>query len=219
VDTFRFEEFSIREVEEVFEAYPQIGAAIIISSREADDIKERVGSRVGKFVDFSSATPVPIENLYRTPHTLGPDRLAAAVGAATLYPATNVLVVDFGSAITIDMISARGEFLGGNISPGAAMRFRALNAFTNTLPLLSLSEHTELLSLESATAMESGVANGIVYEIEGYIARLKGKFDPLKIIFTGGDGNFFAKRFKNPIFATYDLVAYGLNSILEYNAH
>ncbi|MDR2885708.1 MAG: type III pantothenate kinase [Rikenellaceae bacterium] len=218
VDTFKFEDLSLADVKGVFNAYPGIEAAVMISARDAGEVKQWIKAHVKRFVDFTSAIPVPIKNGYRTPHTLGPDRLAAAVGAATLYPGANVLVADFGSAITIDMVSAGGEYLGGNISPGAAMRFRALNTFTRALPLCQLCEQTELVSRESVRAIESGVVNGIVYEIEGYIARLEGKYGPLKIIFTGGDGNFFAKRFKNPIFATYDLVAYGLNRILEYNA-
>ena len=81
-----------------------------------------------------------------------------------------------------------------------------------------MTEQTVLLGGDSFEAIESGVINGIVYEIEGYIRELKSKYEGLRIIFTGGDGNFFAKKLKNPIFATYDLVAYGLNRILEYHA-
>ena len=126
--------------------------------------------------------------------------------------------MDFGTAITIDLVTAAGEFKGGNISPGAMTRFRALHDYTSKLPLRSLSDDTMLISTNSNQAVESGVINGIVYEIEGYITRLSQDYEDLKIIFTGGDGNFFAKRLKNTIFAIYDLVVYGLNRILEYNA-
>jgi type III pantothenate kinase len=97
-------------------------------------------------------------------------------------------------------------------------RFRALHEYTSRLPLRSLSEDAVLIAGDSNQAVESGVVNGIVYEIEGYVARLSEEYDDLKIIFTGGDSNFFAKRLKNTIFATYDLVAFGLNRILEHNA-
>jgi len=148
----------------------------------------------------------------------GADRLAAAVGANTIYPNSDILIVDFGTAITIDVVSG-GEFLGGNITPGAAIRFKALHHFTKKLPLCSLNDNpTELFGNTSVSAIECGVVNGIVYEIEGYIRDLQRKYSDLRIIFTGGDSNFFAKRLKNTIFATYDLVAYGLNRILEYNA-
>ena len=129
------------------------------------------------------------------------------------------MLADCGTAITVDMVSAAGEFLGGNISPGAASRFRALHEYTCSLPLRALRPgETELLGRDTFSAIESGVIDGIVYEIEGYIGRLSARYPDLRIIFTGGDGNFFAKRVKNPIFATYDLVVYGLNRILEYNA-
>ncbi len=139
---------------------------------------------------------------------------------ATLYPGNNVLIVDFGTAITFDFVSAEGEFLGGNISPGAATRFRALHHFTDTLPLCSFpqQEKPTLLGDSTRSAIESGVVNGIVYEIEGYIRDLEQRYEDLRIVFTGGESDFFAKRLKNTIFATYDLVAYGLNRILEYNA-
>ncbi len=219
VDTFKFEDFSPQDAEQVLRAYPAIDAAIMISARMAGPIKEYIRARVDRFVDFTCDTPVPLENLYKTPRTLGPDRMASAVGAATLFPGTNLMVVDFGTAITVDMVTAAGQFLGGNISPGAGMRLRALHQFTERLPLGQLREQTELLGTTSKSAVESGVVDGIVYEIEGYIARLEARHGELKIIFTGGDANFFVKRFKNPIFATYDLVAYGLNRILEYNAN
>ncbi len=206
------------DAEALLANHPEIDAAVMISARDAGALKEYVRGRVTRFLEFTPDTPTPLTNLYQTPDTLGPDRLAAAVGAAALFPGRNVLVVDFGTAITIDMVTARGEYLGGNISPGAAMRLRALNRFTESLPLGEICERAELHACSSKSAVESGVVNGIVFEIEGYIARTREKYGDFEIIFTGGDGNFFAKRFKNTIFATYDLVALGLNRILEYNA-
>ena len=192
---------------------------MIVSSRDTDEELERfLEQRMKRFLRFDQNVPVPIVNRYATPGTLGADRLAAAVGANTIYPNIDILIVDFGTAITIDVVSG-GEFLGGNITPGAAIRFKALHHFTKKLPLCSLNDNpTELFGNTSVSAIECGVVNGIVYEIEGYIRDLQRKYSDLRIIFTGGDSNFFAKRLKNTIFATYDLVAYGLNRILEYNA-
>jgi type III pantothenate kinase len=141
------------------------------------------------------------------------------VGAAALHPGTAALVVDFGTAITIDLVSADGEFLGGNISPGAAMRFSALHEYTGKLPLLALTDTVEPLGRSTTEAIEAGVINGILYEIEGYIARISKKIANLHIIFTGGDGIFFAKRVNYPIFASADLVLYGLNRVLEHNTN
>ncbi len=208
-------------LEELFAANPDIDAAIISSSRRRDEaLEELLRARTKRFIRFDHTVPVPLRNAYDTPETLGPDRLAAAVGANAIYPDRNILIVDLGTAMTIDFVSEENEFRCGNISPGAGMRFRALHQFTGKLPLLSLSDDDCVppMGVDSAGAIRAGVVQGIVYEIEGYIRDLSAKYSDLHIIFTGGDGNFFAKRFKNAIFATYDLVAYGLNRILEYNA-
>lgn len=219
VDTFKVENICTADIASIFETYPSIDAAIMVSSRNQDaDIEQFVRNKVKRFISFDHTIQVPIVNRYKTPETLGADRLAAAVGAMALYPNRNILIVDFGTAITIDVVSEHGEFIGGNISAGASTRFRALNTYTSRLPLGTLVEDTQLLGDTSISAIESGVILGVVYEVEGYIRDLSKKYDDLRIIFTGGDGNFFAKRFKNPIFATYDLVAYGLNRILEYDA-
>ena len=220
VDFQKTEKIDSAFVEKILEENPEIEATIIVSTGEYETAWEQMlEKRMKRFIRFGAETPIPIENGYATPQTLGLDRLAAAVAANALYPNSNVLIVDFGTAITVDFVSAEGRFLGGNISPGAATRFRALHHFTKRLPLCELDEDSvRLLGNSTQTAIESGVVNGIVYEIEGYIRDLQQRYNNLRIIFTGGESDFFAKRLKNTIFATYDLVAYGLNRILEYNA-
>ena len=220
VDFQKTEKIDSAFVEKILEENPEIEAAIIVSTGEYETAWEQMlEKRMKRFIRFGAETPIPIENGYATPQTLGLDRLAAAVAANALYPNSNGLIVDFGTAITVDFVSAEGRFVGGNISPGAATRFRALHHFTKRLPLCELDEDSvRLLGNSTRTAIESGVVNGIVYEIEGYIRDLQQRYNNLRIIFTGGESDFFAKRLKNTIFATYDLVAYGLNRILEYNA-
>ena len=169
-------------------------------------------------LEFTAATPVPIGNAYLTPATLGRDRLAAAVGAAALYPGRNALIVDLGTAVTIDLLSADGVFRGGCISPGMAMRFRALHEYTASLPLCDATDSERAVGRTTDEAIRLGVMNSIAFEIEGYVARLEGEFEDLCVIFTGGDAKFFVKRIKNTIFANCNLVFYGLNRILEYNA-
>jgi type III pantothenate kinase len=192
---------------------------IMVSTRgEVPEIERVMREKAGRFVKFDHTTPVPIKNLYGTPETLGYDRLAAAVGANAVYPGENVLIVDFGTAITYDVVTAAGEFLGGNISPGAGMRFRALSEQTATLPLGGLPEAMpEFPAKSTREAIESGVAMGIVAETEYYAGVAKHKYGEIKIIFTGGDADYFVRRVNFPIFATSDLVFYGLNAILEYN--
>lgn len=176
---------------------------------------------------FAWNTPVPLKNLYATPETLGGDRLAAAVGAAAMFPGENLLVVDLGTAITFDIV-ADGAFLGGNISPGAQVRFRALNEFTGKLPLMSLDDDSASVRLaetrssfpadNTADAIRSGVTMGIVAEAEAYFETARERYGVRRAIFTGGDANYFANRVNFPIFVASELVLSGLNVILNYNA-
>ena len=144
--------------------------------------------------------------------------LAAAVGATVLYPGRNVLIVDFGTAVTIDLVTADNTFRGGCISPGMKTRFRALHDYTACLPLCGPTESGELQGLTTEEAIRLGVMNSLTFEIEGYMARMEKKIDDLCVIFTGGDAKYFAKRIKNTIFANCNLVFCGLDRILEYNA-
>lgn len=206
-------------LDEIFAAFPAIRGAIVASVRGGvEELSGLLAPRVERLVVFDHTVPVPIPVAYATPATLGRDRLAAAVGAAALYRGTPALIFDLGTAITVDLVEADGTFVGGNISPGAAARFRALHEFTGKLPLAALADTPEPLGTSTLGAIEAGVVHGIVYEIEGYMARYCKKIPNLRIVFTGGDANFFAKRLNYPIFASDDLVLYGLNEILEYNA-
>ncbi len=177
--------------------------------------------RLVRAMNIDNTTPVPIKNLYGTPETLGMDRLAAAVGASVMFPSQAVLIVDFGTAITFDIVTAEGEYLGGNISPGAKSRLRALHDYTSgTLPMCELPEEEAVFPAKNTKdAIRSGVVKGIVAEVKEYIKEVRERFgEDVKIIFTGGDAEYFAKRVKFPIFVASELVLYGLNAILEYNA-
>lgn len=199
--------------------YPSISRAILSSTRgEPEPAEELIRETVPFFLRMGAGVAVPVANLYRTPETLGADRLAAAVGATTLFPGENLMIADLGSAITVDFVSAAGEFLGGSISPGARMRFRALHEYTGRLPMGSFGELPQGIARTTAEAVAAGVAEGIRHEIEGYFTEYAAKMAELKLILTGGDADFFAERFKNTIFANYDLVTIGLNRILDYNA-
>ena len=194
--------------------------AIVVSTRGVvPEIEAEVRRRARFFIKFDYTTPVPVKNLYDTPATLGADRLAGAVGAHALFPGRTMLIVDFGTAITYDVVTAGGEYLGGDISPGAGTRFRALHEFTEALPLCGLPQGGEFPARDTRTAIENGVATGITAEVEHYIAAAGGKFPGAGVIFTGGDADYFAGRVKIPIFAVSDLVLRGLNAILEYNAN
>ena len=166
------------------------------------------------FLDYN--TPLPIENNYKTPTTLGYDRIAAAVGANLRYPNQNCLIIDIGTAIKYDLVSAENAFEGGIISPGRRMRFNTLHTFTKKLPLLDTVEIPELIGHSTETCMSSGVMNGIAAEINGiideYIKKLK-----LRVLICGGDAPYFETKIKYPTFAAPNLVLEGLNRILQYN--
>jgi len=166
---------------------------------------------------LDSSTNIPIKNLYETPHTLGYDRIAGVVGANYLYPKTNLLVVDAGTAITYDFINDNEEYFGGNISPGIDLRFKALNTFTKKLPLVSRNDSENFIGANTEEAIRLGVQNGLIFEIQGYIDIFQQKYKNNKIILTGGDCFFFDKKLKRIIFAQPNLISIGLNRILEYN--
>lgn len=206
-------------LDDIFSSWP-IEAAILSSTRGDHGLLEQaLGERTRYFLRFGHEVPVPLRNDYATPETLGCDRLAAAVGASVLVPRSDVLIVDFGTALTYDLVTADGAFAGGAIAPGLGMRFRALHDYTACLPLLVPEEKDPvLIGRSTREAICGGVVNGIVLETEGYEARLRKRYPEMKVIFTGGDAEYFVKRFKFAIFANYDLVSCGLNRILEYNA-
>ena len=167
---------------------------------------------------FDSKLRFPINIRYGTPGTLGSDRVAAVVGAYVRYPKRNILVIDSGTAITYDILTAEGEYLGGNISPGLNTRFRALHNFTGKLPLLQVDDSMEgLFGTNTNEAIGLGVQNGILYEVEATVREFSRRFDDLLVVFTGGDSFFFEKRINFSNFAEPYLVAFGLNEILEFN--
>lgn len=166
---------------------------------------------------FTPETPIPITNCYRTPKTLGADRLAAAVGACSLKPGKDLLIIDAGTCITYEVIDADGNYWGGNIAPGMQMRLHALHEFTAKLPLVSAEGDVPGMGYDTETAIRSGVLRGMKYEIEGYIKSMKAKYPHLMVFLTGGDKINFDTNIKNIIVADKYIVPRGLNKILDYN--
>ncbi|MDR1527544.1 MAG: type III pantothenate kinase [Dysgonamonadaceae bacterium] len=159
--------------------------------------------------------PLPLTIDYQTPQTLGMDRVAAAVGAAAQKPATHLLVIDIGTAMTIDYVTADGVYKGGNISPGVELRFKALHRFTGRLPLMDEQGEIPPLGYDTETAIRSGVIAGIVRELDSYIDEYK-KNQDISAFLTGGYAFYFESKLKNAIFADENLVLKGLNEILKY---
>ena len=206
-------------VSSVVAQYQGVCSAIISTTRgDGESLKALVERCVERVLLFTPATtPIPIKNGYHTPNTLGADRLAAAVGAWAIEPESDVMVVDFGTAITIDYVIG-GEFRGGNISPGVTTRFRSLADYTACLPLCSATEEILEYGRTTVEAIEQGVMRGVEHEIRGYVEAFSKENDKKRIIFTGGDAKYFVKRIKNTIFADCEPLIFGLATILKYNA-
>ena len=219
VESYIVEPLTREWVDDLLEKYPDVNQAIVSSTRNnIDEVVAMLNGVVEYVVGFKPGlTPIPIGNDYHTPLTLGADRLAAAVGGVVLYPASDLLIIDLGTAITVDYVE-EGRFKGGNISPGVTTRFRALADYTAKLPLYQPTYDVSEYGRTTQEAIEQGVMRGVEHEIQGYIDCFSKKNTKKSIIFTGGEAKYFVKRIKNTIFADCEPVFFGLNAILEYNA-
>jgi type III pantothenate kinase len=194
----------------------------IISSVKKNSEKWEAGLKQKvQVIYFSVGMTTSIHNHYRTPQTLGLDRLAAVIGANYLYPDKNNLIIDGGTCITYDYVDAGGNYFGGSISPGLSMRYNALNHYTAVLPVVKQDADFEGDSgNDTETAIRSGVQNGIKFELTGFIKSYTDDNKQLNIILTGGDSIFFDTLLKNSIFAPYIknepyLVLKGLNAATQ----
>ena len=185
------------------------------------ELGEQVSAQIERLpfpvLQLDEKTPLPIENLYETPQTLGYDRIAAVVGAWEQFFGKDILVIDAGTCITYEFIDATGRYHGGNISPGLQMRFKALHQFTDRLPHVSREGRRVPMGKDTETAIREGVLKGMKYEIQGYIVAMKHKYPELLVFLTGGDDFSFDTNLKSIIFADRFLVMKGLNRILNYN--
>lgn len=172
------------------------------------------------FLELDNETPTPIKINYDTPKTLGSDRIALAVGAQTLFPNKNCLIIGTGTCITTNFIDEKACYQGGSIAPGLTLRLQSLHTFTDMLPLIEYKKDVSsynLIGKSTKGSIESGVFNGAFAEIDGIIYRYKQNYKDLTVILTGGDQEIFAKNLKSIIFANSNIQAIGLNRILNYN--
>ena len=190
---------------------------VIISSVTNDDLGSFY-QYFSNFIVLDFKTKVPVVKKYETPETLGNDRLAATVGAWALHPNQSSLVIDAGTAIKYDFVNSTGNYLGGSISPGVEMKFKALHRFTGKLPLIEKSNDFQLTGNSTEQALLSGVMHGTLLEMQGFIDAYSVNNENLQVIMTGGDSSYFADRLKGTIFAEPNLVLKGLFEILKYNA-
>ncbi len=167
---------------------------------------------------LSHKTRLPYTLQYESPETLGTDRIAGVAAAHNMFKESNVLVIDVGTAVTYDLLTDDNIYRGGNISPGLQMRFMALHEYTGRLPLVSKDDSFGNLGVNTIDAIRSGVQTGLIFEINNYIRNFKNRYIELKVILTGGDGEFLSQKMEEEHILIPDLVIDGLNYILNYNA-
>ena len=214
-----WETLSLETLKEICTKYDIKNTIVYASGTEPEDVRNFLDGH-SKVIRLTHETLIPIKNNYKTPETLGKDRLAGVIAAHFLFPNKACLVIDAGSALTFNFLDSEACFQGGSISVGLKMRYKALNQFTARLPLLNFNNENsnELIGHDTVSAMTIGVQQGFVSEVEGLVRKYKKQFGAIQIIITGGDGAFLYDnlKIKNKYYER-DLVLIGLNRILNWN--
>jgi type III pantothenate kinase len=191
--------------------------SILSSVIDHNPVFEEILKQKTEFQKLDHLSKLPVTTPVGKPETIGADRLALVVAASDLFPGKNNLVIGLGSAITYNYVNKYKEFLGGGISPGMEMRFRALQTFTAKLPLIKADWNFPLVGYDTRTNILSGVILGMAKEIDGMIEAYEEKYDNFNVLLSGGDGSYFTRYLKKKIFADPDLIFRGLLAINEYN--
>jgi len=188
-------------------------ASSVLDERDNLILQEQIPSL--KFLKNSSKLPIEIN--YKTPETLGLDRICNSVASFNLSKQNNALAIDIGTCVKFDFISKEGKYLGGSISPGIDLRYKSMNDYTKKLPLITEKTKTTLIGESTIESITSGVMNGIQAEINQFIERYCNEFDNLFVFMTGGDLEYFDIPIKNNTFVDEFLTIKGLYHIYLLN--
>lgn len=205
-----------KNIQSILKKYKKITHLVVASVGylEKDSFLHYNNSLKVHFISHND--PFPFINHYATPQTLGIDRMVLAAGATIQFPKQNRLVIDVGTCVTYDFIDDKDVYLGGAIAPGLRLRYESLHNYTAKLPLLESKSPDSFIGRSTAESIHSGVVNGFVYEIDGFIDEYKAHYSNFIIILTGGDTDFLAKRLKNTIFANSNFLLESLNQTFQY---
>lgn len=210
---FTAEETSIQELIDEFHPAKSILSSVINHPLAIEGLL----ARHTRFHKLGHTSRLPLTTPVGKPETIGADRLAICAAAVDLFPESHNLAIGLGTCITYNYINNRHEFLGGSISPGMNMRFRAMHEQTALLPLVAADADFPLVGFDTRTNILSGVILGMCKEIDGIIEAYAEKYKNFNVLLTGGDMGFFVPHLKNKIFADPNLIYKGLYAISEYN--
>ncbi len=215
--------FELKDFEKQFNSickiHPELTSAIVASVGYLTKDQIKVIEEKLSLIEVNTSIRLPFANDYKTPQTLGADRVALVAAAVLHYPKTDALIIDAGTCITYDFVSRQTRYLGGAISPGLRLRYTSLNNLTAKLPLLETKLPNSITGDCTEASIHSGVVIGIIKEIDGVIDHYRIKYPDLTVILTGGDAKFLSNQLKNSIFAHSNFLLEGLNFILDYNSN
>ncbi|MAD96868.1 MAG: pantothenate kinase [Flavobacteriaceae bacterium] len=206
----------LNSVKALCEKYPLqhavLSSVAVVDEKILDELNEML-----PVFSVNHYVKLPFENAYKSPNTLGVDRIALVAAASKRFPSQNTLIIDAGTCITFDFLSAENKYLGGAISPGLQMRYNALNHYTANLPKLQAEDLEDFVGTDTQDSIHSGVINGVLNEIKGVMQQYEDRYGHLTVVLTGGDSNFLSKQLKSTIFANQNFLLFGLNEILILN--
>lgn len=191
--------------------------SILSSVIKHNPLTENILASQSTFHKLSASTKINFTTPVGKPETIGADRLALVAAAVHFYPKKNNLIIGLGSCITYNFVNQYHQFLGGGISPGMDMRFKAMHDFTALLPLEKETWNIPLIGYDTRTNLQSGVLNGMAAEIEGIIHKYEQKYSNFNVVLTGGNSSYFAGQLKTRIFADHNFLFKGLYALSQLN--
>lgn len=204
---------SEKKIEKIFSGYPGLADSVLSSVGAGHNEVISLLQKYSRVTVINHQSVFPFQNLYETPLTLGIDRMVLSAGAAMLFPEESKLIIDAGTCVTYDFTDSQNNYHGGAISPGLRLRYEAMHNFTAKLPLLYPEIPVHYTGNTTKQSMHSGVVNGLLFEIEGFISRYNQDYGSITVILTGGDAEFLAVRLKNTIFANSNFLLESLNKL------
>ena len=195
--------------------FPKIKDVCVSNNHIYSDEISRFTERRGlKLINVEHDSNLPITINYKTPKTLGSDRIALAVGSLQ-YPGDK-LIIDLGTCITYDLV-LDNQYLGGQISLGINMRLDALNSYTAHLPKLDFVNSYNFIGITTKMSILTGIYDSIYFELNNVIEKYKSRYPNVIVILTGSDSVIVKKILKNINFINPYLLIEGLNYIIANN--